>query len=268
MEFASSTASPAIPSTNAITINSGGALVDNSTVQGWLTNGKIRGSSNGAIALTSSSSDPSINFTNLAGGFPNLSLGALGSVTYGGTITPQGGYNFGGGGGTLFLTAALVGTNSVAVGNAGNITVILANSTDTLGATTIAAGATLQLGDGVANIATPVNSISNSGTLIFRNPLPQTFSGGISSPSSANLYALGTSSLTLNGTSSVGIFYPNGGTVNINGFFSTAGKTVFGSNLSIAPSSPTIVNWNATGSMNPSSAGPSSASPTRDEPPP
>ena len=104
LEFASSTASPAIPSTNAITINSGGALVDSSTVQGWLTNGKIRGSSNGAIALTSSSSDPSINFTNVAGGFPNLSLGALGSVTYGGTITPQGGYNFGGGGGTLFLT--------------------------------------------------------------------------------------------------------------------------------------------------------------------
>ena len=86
--------------------------------------------------------------------------------------------------------------------------------------------------------------------------MPQTFSGGISSPSSANLYALGTSSLTLNGTSSVGIFYPNGGTVNINGFFSNGGKTVFGSNLSIAPSCPTIVNWNAhCSSMNPSVGG-------------
>jgi fibronectin-binding autotransporter adhesin len=248
LQFASSSSVP--PTINAISIGSGGVLVGSfTTVQGWLNSGKIKLASNGAIALTSSSTDTSIDFTNGAGGYPSLSLGVIGSVTYGGTIKPQGGYNLGGGGGTLLLTAALTGANSLNVGSAGNITVTLANSADNwTGPTTIAAGSTLLLGDGMVNSVFPVSSISNSGTLIIKNVLPETYAGGLSAPASANVYALGSSVLTLNGTNSAGVFYANGGTLNINGLFSTISKTVLGSNLSISSSSPTVVNWNATGS--------------------
>ena len=124
---------------------------------------------------------------------------------------------------------------------------MLANSADNWGgATTIVPGATLQLGDGVANTIIPANSISNSGTLAILNSSPGTISASITG--TGTFYAFGSSVLTLNGNNSAGDFYANGGTVNINGSFSTTGKTVFGSNLATAPLGPTVVNWNATGS--------------------
>jgi autotransporter-associated beta strand protein len=251
-----------VPKFGTININVGGALVASSgsatTVNGWLTvkNGLISGSSSGAMALTSSSADTNVNFT-LGSGYPNLSLGAVGTVTYAGTINPgSGGYNLGGGGGTLWVTTQLTGTNSLTVGNGGGGTVILTNSGDNWGgATAIVPGATLQLGDGMASLVSPTGAITNNGTLILPNApsLPQTFAAGISGTGA--LYAFGSSVLTLNGTNSTGIFYANGGTVNINGSFSSTGKTVFGTNLAIAPPTPVVVNWSATGSMNPSTGG-------------
>ena len=179
----------------------------------------------------------------------------MGTVTYNGTITPgSGGYNLGGGGGTLYVTTQLTNTGaqsptSLTVGNGGGGTVVLTNSSDNWGGTTtIVPGGTLQLGDGATDRITPPGAITNNGTLLLPGApsLPQTFTAGISGTGA--LYAFGTSVLTLNGTNSTGVCYANGGTVNINGHFSTTGKTVFGSNVSSTPPGPTVVNWNATGS--------------------
>ncbi len=140
--------SASVPKFQQITINSGGALVASSgtvtTVNGWLGTGRIQPASHGAIALTVSSTDTSVNFTLGTSGYPNLSLGAVGTVTYSGSITPgSGGYNLGGGGGTLWLATQLTNTGSLqptplTVGNGGGGTVVLANSADNWGgATTI-----------------------------------------------------------------------------------------------------------------------------------
>ena len=257
LQFASSSS---VDSFNKIFIYSGGALVASSgsanTVNGWLTTGRINTSSSGAIALTTSSTDQSISFTTVSNGaFPNLSLGAVGTVTYNGTIIPaSNGYNLGGGGGTLILTGtALTSANNLTITNSGNV--VLANPADKWsGTTTILPSSTLQLGDGLANTVTPVNSISNSGTLTILNTSAGTIPGSITGPGEVN--AFGTSVMTLSGTSSsTGIFYTNGGTLNINGSLSTTGKTIFGSNLASAPPGPTVVNWNATGIMAPSTGG-------------
>jgi fibronectin-binding autotransporter adhesin len=245
-----------IPSGSQIDIDSGGALVASSTfnlntVSTWLASGKIIGSASGAIALTSSSTDTTPSTSDNFSSYPNLSLGVMAgqTVTYAGTITPGGGgYVLGGGGGTLVLSTALTGsTNNLTVGNGGGGTVVLANSSDNWGGTTnIVPGGSLQLGDGAANLVTPTGAITNNGTLLIPNALPQTIAAGLSG--SGALYAFGSSVLTLGGTNSTGIFYANGGTVNINGSFSTTGKTVLGSNLASATPGPTVVNWNATGS--------------------
>ena len=78
-----------------------------STVTGWLNSGKLNWGFLGALALTSDSSE------NISiGGYYMLNLGAVGNVTYSGTLTPYcaGGsycYRLGGGGGTLTVTQPL-----------------------------------------------------------------------------------------------------------------------------------------------------------------
>lgn len=252
LQFASKSS---LPTGQKVFIHAGGALVASgyaNTVNGWLTAGKIDGSANGAIALTPSSTDTDVNFSS----YPSLSLGAMGAVTYGGTIEPGGnGYFLGGGGGTslggtLTVITRLTGANNLTVGNGGGGTVVLANSGDNwTGTTNIVAGAILQSGDGATLLVTPTGAITNNGTLVLPNApsLPQTFTSQISG--SGALYAFGSSVLTLNGANSTGVFYANGGTVDVNGSFSTTGKTVFGTNLPGAPQAPAVVNWNATGAF-------------------
>ena len=110
------------------------------------------------------------------------------------------------------------------------------------------------MGDSSGNNVTPVNSISNSGTLVFRNAAPQTISAGIINGTAGSLLdAFGTSVLEIDGTNSVGQFTPSGGTVNIgspsifnNTNFTAIGKTIIGQNGG-APHAATVVNWNAYG---------------------
>ena len=281
-----------------IIINPGGVLSaisgDANTVNGWLNTGDIATGSGGAIALTTSSSDPGVDFTS-GPGYPTLALGAVGKVTYSGSINPYSagtGY-FLGSSGTLVLTGPLTDAGSstpltVVSGGA----VIIANSNSSWsGVTTIQSGATLQLGDGTTNTILPANSISNSGTLTFLNAsagtvsTPITGTGVVNAPGSAplvlngnitagtflssgtsaltvggtnnfgTLEAFGTSVQTFNGNTTSGIFYANGGTVNFSGNLSTTGKTVFGTNLGAAPHNAGVVNWSGTGSINPVTGG-------------
>ena len=264
LQFATSNAVPgAFSAGGQVVINNGGALSatsgDDVTVNGWLNTGDIASASAGAIAISASSTDAGVDFTS-GPGYPTLALGAVGSVTYNGTINPFStatGYYLGGSG-TLWLPNALNdsgGPTPVTIVNGG--TVVIANSASAWsGPTTIQSAATLQLGDGSANNVTPVASISNSGTLIFRNATPQTIGAGINSSAASSLFAFGSSVLEIDGTNSVGIFSANGGTLNVgnpsvfnNTIFNTAGKTVIGTNLASAPRGPEVVNWNATGAF-------------------
>ena len=100
-----------------------------SLVNNWLQDmsaSQIDINSAGAIALTSSSLDTSVDFT-LGSGHNLLSLAAVGNVTYAGTITPgSNGYYLGGGGGTLTVGSAVTGANNVTIGSGGGGTVISA----------------------------------------------------------------------------------------------------------------------------------------------
>ena len=269
LQFANSAAVPLVPQSvyKSITINSAGALSAISgfatTVNGWLAYPNLT-SNLGAIALTPDSTDTDVDFT-MFGGFPTLSLGAVGNVTYGGTIEPAAtGYLLGGGGGALVVTTQLTGANNLAVGNGGGGTVILTNSADNWsGPTTIIAGGALVLGDSVANTILPLNTVSNSGSLTILNLTPGTINSSNAINGPGELNAFGTSVLELDGSNSAGIFYANGGTVNIGNpsdspsatTFKTTGKTILGTNLASAPRGPVVVNWNATGTFTPTTGG-------------
>ena len=85
-----------------------------------------------------------LDFNSTAGAsLAAASLGAWGSVTYTGTLTPSGStYRLGGLGGALTLSNnnALTGNNGLLVGSTGNGTVILAGTNNYTGDTTIQAG--------------------------------------------------------------------------------------------------------------------------------
>lgn len=97
------------------------------------------------------------------------SLGAVGSVSYTGTLTPQGTtYRLGGGGGTLTLTksnALTGGGNELVVIGPG--TVVLADANDYGGGTTVSAG-TLQIGNGgTKGSLNPSSAVITDATLAF-----------------------------------------------------------------------------------------------------
>ena len=157
LEFASTAAIPS--GTGNITVNSGGALLVGgaySTVTGWLGGGYISTASAGALALTGTS-----NETISMGSYASLSLGASGTATYSGTLTPSGStYNLGGGGGTLRFTSAMTGTQSLNVSGPGSV-VLTASNTYT-GGTSVEAGI-LVASNGSSGSATGSGSVTLSG---------------------------------------------------------------------------------------------------------
>jgi len=134
-----------------VTVNAGGAVAFGASFDADLDTtlvSRIVASSAGAIAADNYDAND-FDFDTL--GFTAASLGAVGDVTYTGTLTPSGTtYRVGGGGGTLTMANANAVTgagNSLVVGGPG--TVVLANSNDYDGTTTISSGA-LQMGDAAA----------------------------------------------------------------------------------------------------------------------
>ena len=130
----------AVPSTGTITV-SGGALVatpiysSTSPVMGWLNGGLIASNPSGVIALAGGSNDT--ESITLTGTSSRLSLGAIGSATFGGTLISSGSsYLLGGGGGTLTFNSSLGGNKALTV----NGNVVLSASNTYSGATTVAAG--------------------------------------------------------------------------------------------------------------------------------
>ena len=116
--------------TNTVLINRGGSLVANFTSgvdQALLS--RVVPTSTGGIALASGQTNTNaLTFT----GFADLTLGANGTATYSGALTPNGTtYRFGGGNGTLTVTSAIDPTYAIAVLNPA--TIVLTNSANNLG---------------------------------------------------------------------------------------------------------------------------------------
>ncbi len=144
----------AVPGTGAITIGPSGALVATpiynpaAPVSSWLAGGPIAANPTGAIALPGGTVDnESIALSATSSG---LSLGAIGSATYGGVLTTAAStFYLGGGGGTLYFTSNLSGSGSLAVGTRGvpGGSVVLTGA-NALGGTLVVDGGSLQLPSG------------------------------------------------------------------------------------------------------------------------
>ena len=157
--------SSAFPGVGQVVIN-GGALAATgpySTVDAWLSSGTIAANPSGAIALTASNADTDVNL----GSYSTLAFGAVGGVTYGGTLEPgSNGYLLAGGGGTLSLTTLLTGANTLTVGNGGlAVTAVLGGANTFTGNTLISSGG-LVVGNSLALQNSTLNT-TGSGALSF-----------------------------------------------------------------------------------------------------
>jgi fibronectin-binding autotransporter adhesin len=148
-------------------------------------------SSTGTIALAQNSSN-NLSFSNL----PTAALGAVGSATLSGALTPNGTtYQLGGGGGTLTITSALTdngGATGIIIGSKGSAagTVVLSGANTFTGKVTISSGtlsvASLNSVSGglassnlgapttVANGTISIGSGANGGTLSYTGPTAST----------------------------------------------------------------------------------------------
>ena len=159
----------------------------------------ITPASTGTVALTADSSE-NLDFSSSGFNFTGLSLGAIGTATYSGTLTPNGTtYRLGGGGGTLIyansLPDAAAGSTALNVVSPG--TVVLASNNTYTGPTTIAAGATLQIGNAGSTGSLGTNYVLNNGTLAFNfSSTTQTVGNPISGTGSVTQAGSGILTLT------------------------------------------------------------------------
>lgn len=144
---------------------------------------RIVANSSGVIAADNYAGS---NFNFAAAGLTNASLGAVGNLTFTGTLTPNGTtYRLGGGGGTLTMGNAISGTGySLSV----NGPVILSTSSD-FASTTINSGGSLQVNSGA------MTNVTNNGAILFDFAGTQTYTGVISG--SGGLTKSGAGQLTL-----------------------------------------------------------------------
>ena len=164
LQFTSTNAVPA--GAGSVTVNTGGILAATGaypTINAWLASGSIAASSAGAVGLASGYADTDVNFTTGAppgSGYNSLSLGAIGAVTYGGTIEPGAGGYMLGGGGALTLQTSLTGANNVTVAGPGSV--VLAAAPSYTGNTTVSGAGTLDLGGNTLSTAATVTIVSGT----------------------------------------------------------------------------------------------------------
>ncbi|MBC7782276.1 MAG: autotransporter-associated beta strand repeat-containing protein [Burkholderiales bacterium] len=126
---------------------------------------RLTAASVGAVAMTADTAN-AIDFA--TPGLANVSLGAIGTVNYTGTLTPSGTtYRLGGGSGTLnYNGSTITGGNSLVAGTAGSPGTVVLNSTYAYTGGTTINGGTLQLGTGGTTGMIPLDNVTlNGGTL-------------------------------------------------------------------------------------------------------
>jgi autotransporter-associated beta strand protein len=197
VQFASSTAVPL--GDGQIVLGPGGAVaLDGAGVQNLIN--LIDGS--GAIALTANSANEDVDL--FAADLGSTALGAVGTVTYGGTLNPYGDYRLGGGGGTLIYTSSIPLGSGVRIGLAeGLSSTVRAPNMATNASVTVnskgildVAGASQAVG-GLSGDGLVVNSSSGAATLtVGSDDASSTFGGTISGEMGLTKTGTGTLSLT------------------------------------------------------------------------
>ena len=222
--------SNAIPPTGSVIVNAGGAVgYGFTTVQNLLGDSRLV-FNGGAVALTAGNAAETINLSGAA--FTNTFIGAAGSVTYTGTLIPNGStYRLGGGGTLTFSKAIAGGTNLVIAGGAGS-KVILSGTNTYSGGTLINPGVTLQ--GSTASLPSSGGGITDNGTLIFDQAVNATFSDAISG--SGQVVKQNTGMLTLSGANTYAgptVINAGGLLVSADGKLGTAPGTPVPGNVTI-----------------------------------
>jgi len=204
------TSNSSFGNTNSIVANGGGAVGALSSSLDPTFLGKIIAAaspSTGGLALTSANANTAIDFTSGTLSNPNLvgmSIGALGSITFNGSLTPDPtrGYRLGGGGTLTMPAGSVSGTNNVTIANGG--VVVFAGSNNYTGTTQINNSGTLRISND--------NALGNAGNSIaFDNGSLQLGASFIPSAGRAIVLNAG------------------GGTIDTNGFATTLGQNISGS---------------------------------------
>ena len=194
LEFANPSA---VPGSGSIVLGANSAVAFDFTGVQAVLNASL-GTVNAAssIAVTANSAGENIDLS-ATGANKNTFLGAMGNVTYTGTLTPftAGAYQLGGGGGTLTYNQVISGSSSLSIGGGAPGIVILGGSNNFSGGTTISSG-TLQEGNGGAT-GSITGAVVNNGTLVFKRSDGALSTGAISG--TGTLVNAGTGYVALSG---------------------------------------------------------------------
>ena len=227
----------ALSNSGTITVQKGGAVGINTAInQSFIDH--ISSNSSGAVAL-GLDSNSALNFSNLG----NVSLGAAGSFTYSGVVTPgSSGYRFGGvpgiyngSPGTLTVTQNLEGANDVTIASGG--LVVFTGTNTYSGNTTIAGGslniaANSQLGSGGGPV-----TMSGGGVLVGAGNITSTRSVTLGIGGGGFASAAANQILTWNGdiSGSGGLIKSGSGTLVLGGNNTySSGTAITGGNVIIS----------------------------------
>ena len=164
----------------SVTVASGAVVAAGYPIDNNFLNRLAQNANSSVVALAANSGN-NLDFSSSTGaGLPNASLGAVGSQTYSGTLTPGGStYRLGGGGGSLTFASLLSGANSLSSTQPRAARSVLTNSNNSLtGSTTVGAGNTLQLAAG--GVAPSPTITLSGGILSLANPVTQATPGLVS----------------------------------------------------------------------------------------
>ncbi len=149
----------------SVTINAAGAAAFSPGVTSPAFLARINPASTGSLALTSTDSATTLDFTSTPlSTFANMFIGAVGTVTYTGTLTtPDNTFRLGGGGGTLTFSPLISGTANVTIGNNFSSGMVILNGANTYTGVTTLKGPVLYL-NSIANggAPSPIGSSSNA----------------------------------------------------------------------------------------------------------
>jgi autotransporter-associated beta strand protein len=203
-----------------VTVNSGATVAAGYAIDQTDFLDRITTSSTGCAALAVNSAN-NLDFSSAGANLPSMSLGAVGSATFTGTLTPNGStYLLGGGGGILTLpnANALTGSRSLQVSGPG--TVALTTTNNYTGITTVSSGGVLQMSSfGNGGTASSIGSNSNAAANIVLDGGTLRYVGGGTGVDRA--FTLTANGGTLDGSGSGGITYDSPNPVA----FSNSGNT-------------------------------------------
>ncbi|MEO6437186.1 MAG: autotransporter-associated beta strand repeat-containing protein, partial [Tepidisphaeraceae bacterium] len=175
----------------SVEVVAGGTVALGYTLDQSFFDGRVNPVSTGTVAFNNVDSATNLDMS----AQPTVHIGAVGNVTYSGTITPHatGGYRLGGGGGTLTVTNPLTGSFGFTKSHAGTV---IAPAVNTFVGPITLAGGTLAIASD-ASLGDPSNNITLTAATTLRTDGAVTTARTLTGAST--LTKTGTSTLTMSG---------------------------------------------------------------------